>query len=485
MPKKKQKEIIKEEDELSIKSGLEIHQQLDSHKLFCNCPSILRQDKPDYVIERKLHAVAGESGEVDIAAKHEAKKDKSFIYECYYDNVCLVDLDEEPPEQINKDALRIAIQISLLLNCEILQHSQIMRKTVIDGSNVSGFQRTVLIAKNGYVETDFGKVRIDKVILEEDAARIVKEENNKKTYRLDRLGIPLVEIATSPDIKNPEQAKQAALQIGEILRACKVRRGLGTIRQDVNLSIKYQEKQGQRIEMKGVQEPDLIEKTIINEIERQKNLIRQNKSLAEVRKALENGETEFLRPLPGASRMYPETDLPLLYISRDLINEVKNNLPKLKSELRGNLEKRGLHNELIKEILQEKQLDNFEELLQVMNNPELIAKMLTLWRKEIEKKTGKSTKILTLDVLETILQALQLKKINENEIKNIMEEIVLGKDIQESIKREKISNLEEEILKIIKEKPGLNVNAYMGLVMNKFKGKVNGKEVMEIISKLS
>jgi Glu-tRNA(Gln) amidotransferase subunit E-like FAD-binding protein len=481
LKQKKQKEI--KQEEIEFKSGLEIHQQLDSHKLFCNCPSILRQDNPDYKTERKLHIVAGESGEIDIAAKHEASKDKTFIYECYKDNVCLVDLDEEPPKEINQDALKVALQISLLLNCEILQHTQIMRKTVIDGSNVSGFQRTVLIAKNGYIDTEFGKVRIDKVILEEDAARIVKEENNKKTYRLDRLGIPLVEIATSPDIKNPIQAKQSALQIGEILRACRVKRGLGTIRQDVNLSVKFEGKQGERVEIKGVQEPDLIEKTILIEVERQKKLIKQDKSQAEVRKALLDGETEFLRPLPGASRMYPETDLPLLYISRDLINEIKSNLPKLKSELKGDLEKKGLHNELVKEILQENKLADFEELLVVYNNPELIAKMITIWTKEIENKTGKKSNF-TLDIFETILQALQAKKINENEIKEIMEDIVKGKNVLEAVKREKIENVDEEIMKIIKEKPGLNANAYMGLVMKKFKGKISGIDAMNVIERL-
>lgn len=479
MPKTKKDEKT---EEVEIKAGLEIHQQLDTHKLFCFCPSLLRQDSPDYLVERKLHVVAGESGKIDVAAKHEASKEKSFIYECYNDNVCLVDLDEEPPEKINEEALKIVLQISLLLNCEIIQDTQIMRKTVIDGSNVSGFQRTVFIAKNGYVDTKFGRVRIKSIMLEEDAARIIKEENDKKIYRLDRLGIPLVEIATEADIKDPIQAKEVALYIGDVLRACKVKRGLGTIRQDVNLSVKYKGKQGERIEIKGVQEPDLIEKTILIEVERQKKLIKENKSKPEVRKALENGETEFLRPLPGASRMYPETDLPLLHISRDLINEIKNNLPKLKSELRSDLEKRGLNPELIKEILKENKLNDFQELLIVYNNPDLVAKMLTIWKKEIENKIGKTN--FTLDILETILQALQSKKIKENEIKEIMEEIAKGKNVMDAVKREKIENLEEEILKIIKEKPSLSTNAYMGLVMQKFKGKINGKEAMEIIKKL-
>ena len=124
-------------DELEFKSGLEIHQQLDTGKLFCNCQSVLRQDEPDFIIKRKLHAVAGESGEIDIATKHEAEQDKEFVYQGYNDNTCLVELDEEPPHKINEESLKVALQIALLLNCKILPISQIMRKTVVDGSNTS------------------------------------------------------------------------------------------------------------------------------------------------------------------------------------------------------------------------------------------------------------------------------------------------------------------------------------------------------------
>mgnify|MGYP001585637861 CR=1 FL=1 len=474
--------------QIELKSGLEIHQQLDTKKLFCNCPSILRKDSPNYEVERELHVVAGETGEIDIAAEFEAAKEKKFVYQAYNDNTCLVELDEEPPHPLNLEALNTTLQISLLLNAELLPYTQIMRKTVIDGSNVSGFQRTVLIARNGYIETQEGKVRIDTIVLEEDAARIIKQEKEKITYRLDRLGIPLVEIATAPDIKSAKQAKEVALKLGDILRACKVKRGLGTIRQDVNMSISVSGKWGSRIEIKGVQEPDLIEKTVLKEIQRQEKIIKQNKSVPEVRKANEDGSTSFLRPLPGAARMYPETDLPLLHISRDIINEAKKELPKLKSELRKELQKKGLNQELIKLNLEENKLADFTELLQVYNAPELVAKILTLWQKEIEikNKLNKSEvkKKLTLDILETILQAIQSKKISESEVKQVMEDIVKGKKIDDVLKKEKLENFEKEILKIIKDKPGLSENAYMGLVMQKFKGKISGKEAMEIIKKL-
>ena len=205
--------------EEEIKIGLEIHQQLDTNKLFCNCPSILRNEEPEFEISRRLHAVPGESGEVDVAVEYEVGKNLEFIYQGY-DTTCLVELDESPPELINQEALKSSLHIALLLNCEILSFTQIMRKTVVDGSNTSGFQRTVLIASNGWVDTEHGRVRIDNISLEEDAARIIGKENNKKFFRLDRLGIPLVEIGTAPDIKNAEQCKEVALYIGDILRSC-------------------------------------------------------------------------------------------------------------------------------------------------------------------------------------------------------------------------------------------------------------------------
>ncbi|MBI2047491.1 Glu-tRNA(Gln) amidotransferase subunit GatE [Candidatus Pacearchaeota archaeon] len=472
---------------LGLRSGLEIHQQLDTGKLFCNCPSILRQDAPDFIVKRKLHAVAGETGEVDITAAFEAAKEKEFVYEGYNDTTCLVEIDEEPCHLINQEALHIALQVSLLLNCEIIPVTQIMRKTVIDGSNTGGFQRTALIAKNGYVETSEGRVGIQSICLEEDAARIIKQEGNAVVYRLDRLGIPLVEIATFPDIKNPQQAKEAALHIGEILRACKVKRGIGTIRQDVNISIKG----GERIEIKGVQEPALIEKTIINEAERQKTLVKEGKSRLEVRKALPDGNTEFLRPLPGAARMYPETDLPLLRISRQILDEARKSLPKLKSEIRGELKKIGLNDEMMKLVLEASKIEELKSLIKIYNNPNLIIKMLVLWPKEIashEKKTIEDVESsLTIDVIEIILQAIKSKKIDESQAKQVMKEIAEGKSIEDALKGEKAEgagNIEEEIIKLIEEKPGLNINAYMGLVMQRFKGRISGKDAAEILKKL-
>ena len=470
-------------EKIGFKCGLEIHQQLDTNKLFCNCLSLLRKDEPDFFIKRKLHAVAGESGKVDIAAEHEMGKDKEFVYQGY-DTTCLVELDEEPPHEINRGALKIALQISLLLNCKILPLTQIMRKTVIDGSNTSGFQRTVLIAQDGYIETEEGRVGIDAVILEEDAARIVEKNDKETIYRLDRLGIPLVEVVTAPDIKTAEQAKNVSMKIGEILRACKVRRGIGTIRQDVSVSIK----EGERIEMKGVQDLKLIVSTINNEIKRQIDLVKNKKSIAEVRRGNPDSTTSFLRPLPGSARMYPETDLPMLKISRDLINEVKKTLPKKRGEVEEELKSRGLNHEMIKLIFKQNKLELFKELLKIVDNLNLVAKTLLVFPKQIASHN--KLKLETVerrieDNLPDILILVSKGKISESQIKQVLERIVKGGNLKEAIKFEKedVNILEEGIRKIIKQKPGLSEKAYMGLVMKEFAGKVDGKEAMEIIQK--
>ena len=463
---------------LRFKSGLEIHQQLDSHKLFCNCPSVLRNDEPSLEVQRKLHAVAGESGEVDVAALYQASLKKEFIYQAY-DTTCLVELDEEPPHEINQEALEIALQIALLMNMKFIPIAQIMRKTVIDGSNTSGFQRTVMIARDGYIETSRGKVGITSLFLEEDSARKVKEEGNKVYWKLDRLGLPLVEIVTEPVLQDAEHAKEVALKIGEILRSCKVRRGIGTIRQDVNISIRGEN----RVEIKGMQDMDIFIKAIETEVERQRKLSDEGKPVEmEVRNVLKDGTSEFLRPLPGASRMYPETDLPLLKISRKMIDEAKKDLPKLLSDIEEDLNKIGLSKEMIKLLLKQRKVDEFKVLLKVYDNPNLIAKMILLFSKEISSKVGKE---FNEDFYEDILSALNDKKISESDVKEVMKRLTEGKSFKEAIKIEKkdAGDIEEKVLKLIKSKPGLNPNAYMGLIMKEFKGAVSGKEAMEIIKK--
>ncbi len=470
---------------IGLKSGLEIHQQLDTGKLFCNCPGYLRNDAPDFTVMRKLHAVAGETGEVDIAAQFEAAKGKEFIYECYDKNTCLVELDEEPPHLINERALDEALKIALLMNCEIYPISQIMRKTVIDGSNTSGFQRTVLIAHDGFIETSFGKVGIESIALEEDAARTIEKNGQRVIYRLDRLGIPLVEIATKPEMDSPEKIKEAALKIGEILRACKVKRGIGTIRQDLNISIKGHG----RVEIKGFQDPKMMIESVNQEILRQSDDLKKKKKDGEVRGALEDGKTEFLRPLPGAFRMYPETDLPLLKISRDRINSLKKKLPKMRSEIRDELRKEGVSEELIGLVVEN--LDEFNTLMKIYKkDANLVAKMIALWPNEFASKLKRNIEEirnkLSEVVLEEVLEAVRDKKIGEGDVKGVLFKIASGENVKSALKIEKMEDdeLEHSIAGIVKEKPGLRPNAYMGLVIEKLGASVDKRKAMEILNRI-
>ncbi|MCU0642242.1 MAG: Glu-tRNA(Gln) amidotransferase subunit GatE [archaeon] len=469
---------------LGLMAGLEIHQQLDTGKLFCSCPGYLRSEKPDFEVHRKLHAVAGETGEVDVAAMHEAKLNRDFVYQGYKENVCLVDLDEEPPHLINQNALDEALKIAILMNCEIYPVSQVMRKTVIDGSNTSGFQRTVLIAHDGYIETSFGKVGIASIALEEDAARIVEEDSKKAVYKLDRLGIPLVEVVTKPDMNTPGKIKEAALKIGDILRACKVRRGIGTIRQDLNVSIKGHN----RVEVKGFQDPKMMIKTVDLEIERQIHDLKNKKKEGEVRNALPDGKTEFSRPMPGQARMYPETDLPLLRVGREKTNLLKKNLPKLRQEIRDELKKEGVSEEFIPLVVEN--LDEFNVLMRVYDkDANLIAKMLALWPNEFSTKLGKPIeeirKLIDEVVLEKVLEKLKAGKIDAGDIKGILLKVVSGENVDDALKVEKMGDdeLELAIANIVKEKPGLRANAYMGMVIAKLKG-VDKRKAMEILNRV-
>jgi Glu-tRNA(Gln) amidotransferase subunit E-like FAD-binding protein len=472
---------------LKFKSGLEIHQQLDTHKLFCSCPSIFRTDKPKETIKRKLHAVKGESGNIDVAAKFQAKENKTYFYETY-DTTCLVELDEEPPHEINQEALKISLEISLLMNCKIIPITQIMRKTVINGSNTSGFQRTVMVARNGFIETSKGKVGINFILLEEDAARIVSKEKNKETYKLDRLGIPMVEVVTAPDIKDAEHAKEVALKIGEILRSCKVRRGIGTIRQDVNISIREEK----RVEIKGMQNMDIFIKAINIEILRQKELSDSKKPTEmEVRNVLPEGTTEFLRPLPGSARMYPETDLPLLHISKEQINKIKRNLPKLRGEIEAELKNKALREDQIKDLMKDRNLfELFNNLYETHGNSMLIAKMILDYPKDfasrLNKDVWKIREILNENILEEILEKVCQDKLKVIDVKIVLEKTISGVKLKDAIKLDKkdLIGIEEKIRKIIEEKPGLNPNAYMGLVMKEMKGNISGGDAMEIIQKI-
>jgi len=258
--------------------GLEIHQQLDSKtKLFCRCPSKLQGTRePDFTLKRTMRPVLGEMGTYDKAMLTEYEKDMSILYEGYNDVICTYEMDETPPFDCNDEARQIALQIALLLNSDIIEEMHVCRKNYLDGSVPSGFQRTMIIGKDGYVELENGKrIGVEFLSLEEDAARKIKTELKTNYFRLDRLGIPLVEITTKPDINRPDECREAAERLGLLLWSTKVKKVLGSIRQDVNVSIK----DGTRIEIKGVQKLDIIPILINNEISRQLKLVEIKKEL--------------------------------------------------------------------------------------------------------------------------------------------------------------------------------------------------------------
>jgi glutamyl-tRNA(Gln) amidotransferase subunit E len=615
--------------EIGLKVGLEIHQQLDTHKLFCKCPSILRQDEPDIRITRRLRAVAGEMGEIDIAAKIEEMKKKEFVYEGYKDTTCLVEYDEEPPHYLNHEALKIALEVALLLKMKIVDEIHVMRKNVVDGSCISGFQRTMLIAENGYIDCSFGRVRIPLLALEEDAARKINEDESKVVFRLDRLGIPLIEIRTEPDMHSPKEVKECAEKIGLLLRITgKMKRGIGTIRQDVNVSIAN----GERVEIKGAQSLDLLPKIVEYEVLRQKklieiknelknklnkdeikdefyditgifqktnsnlikNAIQRNevvlcvkipkfsgffkqeiqpgktlgKELAEhvtvltglkglihsdelpgygisevevgeikkklkinegdgflfvfgerkkvekaleflvkrikqlfdgvekeVRQANEDGTTSFMRPLPGAARMYPETDHIPIQITKEILKEIK--IPERpEKKIERFIKEYGLNEELAEQILWSKDCKFFEECVEKFKNikPSVIAKAIFSIPNEIRKmgfKIGRLRK-------EHFMQVLKL--INDRKVaKEAMEEIFTEltenptKSADEIAKKKGLKLLSEiEVERIIKDTINENKEILkkhnaeailMGILMKKLRGKADGELINKKLRK--
>ncbi len=262
--------------EVGLIIGLEIHQQLDTRsKLFCPCPAELTDEEHDE-FERRLRPTRSELGEVDVAALFEWRKGRVYEYEAPVGHSCLVEADEEPPHPINRDAVVIAMAIAKALNSWIVDEVHVMRKIVIDGSNTSGFQRTAIVALGGYIEVGGKRYSIETIAVEEDASRKIGEKPRRTRYRLDRLGIPLIEVATGPDIHDPREAYEVALALGRLFRLTgRVKRGLGTIRQDLNVSIKG----GAKTEIKGVQRLDLIPKVIEYEVQRQVRLLELKREL--------------------------------------------------------------------------------------------------------------------------------------------------------------------------------------------------------------
>jgi len=266
--------------QVGLKVGLEIHQQLNvNSKLFCSCPPELFKEEPEITFLRRLRPTQSELGQIDPAAFFEFQKGVRILYEANHNSSCLVEMDEEPPHPINLDAVEVVLTASLMMNMQPIDEVHVMRKTVIDGSNTTGFQRTCIIALDGWIKVGEKIIPMQAASLEEDAARKTGTQDEGKTirYRIDRLGIPLIEVATAPVIYSPMEAQEVAFAIGRILRDTgKVMRGLGTIRQDLNVSLPN----GALIEIKGVQELELISTVVEYEVLRQLGLIAIKDDLA-------------------------------------------------------------------------------------------------------------------------------------------------------------------------------------------------------------
>ncbi|MHA2142741.1 MAG: Glu-tRNA(Gln) amidotransferase subunit GatE [Candidatus Thorarchaeota archaeon] len=294
--------------ELGLMVGLELHQQLNtSRKLYCHCPTVIRDEDPHGGFVRRLRPTQSEMGAVDPAALFEFQQHKRFYYEYYNDTTCLVEADEEPPHNLCEEAIDISLTMTSFLDSVPVDEIHPMRKIVIDGSNTTGFQRTCIVATGGKVLVGEKVIGIQTICLEEDAARKMDEDDkeNMRIYRLDRLGIPLIEIATAPDIRTPEEAQETALVLGRLLRSTgKVKRGLGTIRQDVNVSISG----GAIIEIKGFQQLDMLAELVELEVQRQEQLLEIRDILVERGITIES----ITDKTHDASRIFAKTEAKVL-----------------------------------------------------------------------------------------------------------------------------------------------------------------------------
>ncbi len=239
-------------DSIGFMSGLEVHQQLlTKEKLFCHCPAGIFQKVNEYDAEviRHMRPTLSELGEYDGTALMEFKTKKEIIYRLKNETTCTYEVDDTPPFPINKEALEIAIEISLLSKLKIVGEVHITRKQYLDGSIPTGFQRTAIIGVEGEIPLKNKKVRLIQLSVEEDSCREVSDIGHTRIYRTDRLGMPLIETVTYPDMKNPDEVMEACNYIRFLNRSTnKVRTGIGAGRQDVNVSCKG----GTRVEIKGV-----------------------------------------------------------------------------------------------------------------------------------------------------------------------------------------------------------------------------------------
>ncbi|MCP4705193.1 MAG: Glu-tRNA(Gln) amidotransferase subunit GatE [candidate division Zixibacteria bacterium] len=266
--------------DLGFKCGLEIHQQLKTdNKLFCRCPVGLFQKGDDFDAEviRHMRPTLSEMGEYDGTALMERRTKKNIIYRLKNESACTYDIDDTPPFPINREALNIAVELALMLKTNVVGELHITRKQYLDGSIPTGFQRTAIVGIEGEIPLKNKKIGIIQLSIEEDSCREVSDVGHWRIYTTDRLGTPLIEMVTYPEMLNPDEAAEAGQYLRFLARSSgKVRTGIGAGRQDVNVSITG----GTRIEIKGVQHISWIPELTHNEAFRQKALLEIKKKLS-------------------------------------------------------------------------------------------------------------------------------------------------------------------------------------------------------------
>lgn len=262
---------------VGFKSGLEIHQQLfTGKKLFCRCPAGLYSSHYDAEILRHMRPTLSELGEYDGTALMEFKTKKDIIYHINRNTVCTYEMDDTPPFELNEEALDIALGIGKLYGCSMVDEIHIARKQYLDGSIPTGFQRTTIVGVNGSIPYKNRAISIVQLGLEEDACREVSDVGHLRVYLADRLGMPLIETVTAPDMKTPDEVAEVAQILRRMVRSTGwVRTGIGAARQDVNVSVTG----GTRIEIKGVPRIPDIPLLTYNEAMRQWNLLRLRSEL--------------------------------------------------------------------------------------------------------------------------------------------------------------------------------------------------------------
>jgi len=614
---------------INLLVGFEVHQQLKTgRKLFCDCPP--GQIKaPASSFARRLRPTQSELGEVDPAAMFEFLRGKVYKYVFDKEHSCLVEADEEPPHPISKEAVLAAVVMACALNSKVVDEIHVMRKLVIDGSNTGGFQRTALIAVSGVLKCKNLTVPIQTICLEEDACRLIEEEEKVRTFALDRLGTPLVEIASAPLNVAPHEIEDALLTLGRLLRMSGlVARGLGTLRQDLNISVMG----GPPAEVKGIQRLELVSKVIEFEARRQMHLVRVAEMLREkglspndargpfkvtelfsctesklIKNAIERGEdvyaivlrglkellkeepypgvrlgielaeaaqayevggilhsdelpsygitanevsrvkeqlglgdndafliltskdptpvlavleraraiyigvpyetrsptpdgrTRYSRPRPGSARLYPETDIPLMKIEDELIEEARKRVPKpWEHAVNELLKKYGISAKLAAQVMDSPYEELFEEIVSTKRvPPSVVATILTETLVSISRE-GYDVSVIEDDQLRDLFGKLDEKRISKEAVPDVLRLLCSGeaKTVSEAIEKLGLKpvapeELEQMLREIVERKIGLVMQAregafspLMGEAMSVLRGRIDGALVATVLRKV-